>query len=57
MSRRAEYETAARAVRTRDASLIPARWACTLVGTGYFHAERGEPFGAYTNAERGSRLR
>ena len=57
MSRRAEYETAARAVRTRDASLIPARWACTLVGTGYFHAERGEPFGAYTNAERGSRFR
>jgi len=31
--------------------------ACALVGTGYFHADRLDPFGAYTNADRGSLAR
>jgi len=54
---RAEYDTAALSVRCLLASLMPARCAWRLVGIGYFHAERGLPFGATPNAERGSRFR
>jgi len=51
------YALAARSVPCRVASLIPALRAWAFVGIGYFHAERGEPFGAIPNALRGSLFR
>jgi hypothetical protein len=55
VSRRAEKDNAARRVRRRCGSDIPARRACSFVGMGYAQLLRG-PLDSM-NAERGRALR